>query len=285
MTVLFDRPDRPVESVLHPTDLSEASLTAFHHALALGIRYGARMTLLHAIGRRATDSWPAFPSARDTLARWHAEGGAGSLGERIKQSTISKKEVQIRDPVAACLRHIGRNAVDLVVLATEGRSGLSRLVRPSRAEKLARESRLPTLFVPSGARPFVDGETGAVTLRRIVVPVSRETDAKPAMLLAVRAAALLDDPDLEITLVHIGEGADDAALDLPALPYCRWNLVHRGGAVVEGILTVAEEVDADAVFMTTSWNRPSLVGTDRGVTEAVLSSVGCPVAAVPVEAR
>ena len=65
--------------VLHPTDLSEASETAFHHALAIAIRNGAQFTLLHAIGRRATDSWPGFPRVRDTLAKWRAAGTTAGL--------------------------------------------------------------------------------------------------------------------------------------------------------------------------------------------------------------
>lgn len=181
---------RPVDFVLHPTDLSEASERAFHHALAVSVRLGAQFTLLHAVGRRATDDWSQFPSVRSKLGQWKAAGTMDGLGDRHRQASISKIEVDIRDPVAASLQYIDRNGVDLIVLATTGRRGLARLVRAPRAELLARKSKLMTLFVPDGARVFVDGATGEVTLKRILIPVDPATDPRPAMVRAVNAGPL-----------------------------------------------------------------------------------------------
>jgi nucleotide-binding universal stress UspA family protein len=109
MSLLVDAPDRPVDFVLHPTDLSEASLVAFHHALAISIRYSAQFTLLHAVGRRETDSWPGFPSVRDTLARWRSAGSTHGIEDRIRRSSVTKLEVPIPDPVAACNDYLARN--------------------------------------------------------------------------------------------------------------------------------------------------------------------------------
>ena len=283
MAILFDSDDGSVDFVLHPTDLSEASLTAFHHALAIGIRYGAQFTLLHAVGRRSTDSWPGFPSVRDTLARWRKAGQTTDLEDGIRRSSISKVEVQVRDPVAASLGYIERHAVDLIVMATDDRRGLSRLVRAPRAEKLARESKLATLFLPSGGRTFVSGRTGEVSLERILVPVHPATDPRPAMLFAVRAAALLDDPSLEITLLHVGEGEESAIGDVPQLPYCRWNVVRRAGDVVEQILDLAEALPADAIVMSTAWQKSAARRVRGNVTERVLQGAVCPLAAIPVD--
>ena len=284
MSVLIDTNDVRVNFVLHPTDLSQASLIAFHHALAVAIRRGAQFTLLHAVGRRSTDSWVDFPAVRDTLARWRAFGTTEALEDKIRRSSVSKIEVQIRDPVAASKQYIDGHPVDMIVIATEGRSGLSRLVRASRAEKLARESRLFTLFVPAGGRSFVSGETGEVTLRRILIPVDPATDPRPAMLRAVRSAALLEDPSLEITLLHVGEAEETPMTEAPQLPFCRWSVVRRSGDVVNQILGVAEEIAADAIYMSTSWRRPRVRRREGGVTEGVLSRAVCPVAAVPVDA-
>lgn len=282
MTILFESNEVREDFVLHPTDLSEASERAFHHALAIALRQRAQFTLLHAIGRRATDNWSGFPSVREKVAQWRAAGTLDGLEDRVRQSSVSKVEVDVRDPVAASLEYIERHAVDSIVLATEGRSGLSRLLRPSRAERLARESKLPTLFVPHGSRPFVDGATGELSLGRILVPVDPETDPRPAMLRAVLSAALLDDPSLEITLLHVGDGEEEAVTDVPQLPFCRWHVARRPGDVVEGILCVAEETDADAIYMTTAWSRPSLARRDGSVTERVIAGAPCPVATVPV---
>lgn len=285
MSLVIEAGNRTVGSVLHPTDLSEASLSAFHHALAIGIRHGAHLTLLHAVGRRATDSWPSFPSVRETLARWRAAGHTADVEDGIKRSMISKEEVPIRDPVAASLTWIERHSVDMIVTATGGRAGLARLLRPSRAERLARETMLHTLFVPMGGRPFVCGDTGRVTLRRILVPVSPATDPRPAMLSAVESAALLDDPSLEITLLHVGDGDESLSTDVPRLPYCRWSVMQRSGDVVRGILDAAGEIEADAIYVSTSWSRATPGRVEGGVTERVLAGAPCPIAAVPADPR
>ncbi|MGD8601468.1 MAG: universal stress protein [Gemmatimonadota bacterium] len=285
MSILIEPRDGPVDFVLHPTDLSEASLVAFHHALAIAIRRGAQLTLLHAVGRRATDNWVDFPSVRDTLAKWRRAGTTDDLEERIRRASISKREVQTRDPVAACTEYTGSHSVDMIVLATEGRSGISRLIRASRAERVAREAKLHTLFVPSGSRAFVDGATGEVSLRRILVPIDPATDPRAAMLRAVQSAALLDDPSLEITLLHVDTdgAAETPATEAPELPYCRWIVdIRRGEDVAAVILDAAADTGADAIYMSTGWHRPMLGRGAGGVTEAVLRGAPCPVAVVPV---
>ena len=285
MPILFEQPTggRP-DFVLHPTDLSQASERAFHHALALAVRGGAQFTLLHSIGRRATDNWPGFPSVRSKLAEWKASGGLADVGRSGRRSSVSKVEMEIRDPVAAALDYLERHAVDTIVVATADRSGLSRLLRASRAERLARESKLFTLFVPEGGRYFVDADSGAVELRRILVPVDPRVDARPAMLRAVSLAALMDDPSVEITLLHVDDGRDAVVHDLPDLPFCRWNAVRRSGDSAEEILRLARELEADAVYMSTRWSRTGL-GRDGGnVTERVIEAALGPVGAVPVDA-
>jgi nucleotide-binding universal stress UspA family protein len=282
LSLLFDSGERRVDFVLLPTDLSQASERAFDHALAIAVRYGCHFTLLHAVGRRATDNWPDFPSVRTKLARWRRAGMTAGIEDRIRRSSISKLDVEIRDPVAASKCYIDRNAVDMVVVAIEGRGSLARLIRPSTAERLARETRLFTLFIPAGGRTFVDGATGEVTLRRILIPVDPATDPRPAMIRAVNAAALVENPELEITLLHVTDGEEIRPTEAPELPYCRWNVMQRAGGVVEQILSVADEIDADAIYMSTTWNKAGFGKVAGGVTEAVLAGAPCPVAVVPV---
>ena len=284
MPILFDSSPTQVDFVLHPTDLSEASERAFHVALAIAIRRSAQLTLLHAQGRRATDNWPGFPSVRSKLAEWRGAGTTDGLEERIRRTSISKLEVPDPDPVSASLDYIQQNKVDLIVVATEGRSGLARLVRPPRAEELARRSGAFTLFVPSGGSSFVEPGSGAVSLERILLPVDPATDPRPAMVRAVQAAALMDDPAIEITLLHVGpEGGDDEStpMELPQLPYCRWNVLRRAGDVVEQILCAAADISADAVYMSSGWHEGRRPRGKSGITERVLHGAPCPVAVVP----
>jgi nucleotide-binding universal stress UspA family protein len=51
---------------------------------------------------------------------------------------------------------------------------------------------------------------------------------------------------------------------------------------VDEILGTAEQFGADAIYMSTAWNRAQILRSGHGVTEAVLDDAVCPVVAVPV---
>lgn len=282
MTLLFNSGDSGVRYILHPSDFSEASQVAFDHALSLTIHGGANFTLLHAVGRRSTDNWPGFPSARDRIEQWRIAGSVEGFEDRVRQATITKRSMDVRDPAAAARLFVVKHPTDMLVLATKSGRGLSRLLRPPHAERLARDTKLLTLFVPDIARPFVQRATGDLTLRRILIPVDPATDPRPAMSQAVSVAAMLRNPSLEITLLHVGDGDEGVRTDVPDLPFCRWHVEHRRGDVVREILDTAERTDADVIYMATAWNRAQILGSGHGVTEAVLDSAACPVVAVPV---
>jgi nucleotide-binding universal stress UspA family protein len=279
LSVLIDPGERPVEFVLHPTDLSEASERAFHHALAIALRLGSRFTLLHAASRRGSEG--SFPGVRDTLASWESAGSLEPVADAPPRPRVHKLKMSGKDPVEAVRSYITRNPVDLLVAATEGRSGIARLLRPSTAQRMARDTRLPTLFVPSEGRTFVDGATGEITLRRILLPVDPDTDPRPAMFRAARSAALLRDPNLEITLLHVTDGVAPRMQEAPQLPYCRWIVMERPGQVVEQILATAEELEADAIYMATTWSKGGFGRAEGDVTERVVTGAACPVMAVP----
>lgn len=58
-----------IDTILHPTDFSQASLVAFHHALKAALIAQAQLTLLH-VATGESGELMDFPGVRDTLARW-----------------------------------------------------------------------------------------------------------------------------------------------------------------------------------------------------------------------
>jgi nucleotide-binding universal stress UspA family protein len=161
--------------ILHPTDLSEASQVAFAHALRLATHNKAFLSLLHVC---ADDTkpvpWEDYPSVRETLARWGLlESGARrsdvarQLGLRVEK--VVGYESNVTDAIVGFLRE---RAVDMIVIATEGRTGLPRWIKPSIAEPVAQRANVPTLFVPHGARNCVSLDDGHVTLDNVLIPVA-----------------------------------------------------------------------------------------------------------------
>jgi nucleotide-binding universal stress UspA family protein len=149
-------PNTPfVNSVFHPSDFSAASENAFAHALALALVRKTEFTILHTGG--SGEDWTGFPAVRATLERWGTLEPGSPRSAVFEQLAVRIKKVRLesRNPVEAILHYLAKHPTDLIVLATEGRTGLPSWLQPSVAERVAERSGTKTLFVPDKARGFV----------------------------------------------------------------------------------------------------------------------------------
>jgi len=274
-----------VESVFHPTDFSEGSNLAFAHALAVALLRETDLTILHA-GRDflAEDEWGKFPAVRRTLEAWGCLEPGSPRSAVLEQLNVRVKKVNVRGrrPAAAIYRYVSEHEIDLIVLATEGREGLPGWLKPSVAERVARETKLMTLFVPAGGRGFVNPRDGTIHLSRILIPVAREPSAQPALVYATRLAQIASKP-VELVLFHVGDGPVPA-LAQPVDPQLRFRVEQRSGDVIDEIERAARELDVDMIAMTTDGRDGFLGVIGRGShTERIVRQAPCPVLAVPVE--
>lgn len=273
-----------VTSVFHPTDFSAASGLAFEHALAIAVQCKAELTILHAGAEGlAEDEFEHFPAVRRTLERWgllapfSPESAVfDRLGVRIKK--VSRQQ---RNPIAAVHAYLAEFATDLVVLATEGREGLPAWLKPSVAERVARDTRSMTLFVQEGVEGFVEPAKGAIRLSRVLVPLAHVPDAQPAVASAERVSRLVETP-VEIVLFHVGDDPMPVVGKLQD-PRLRFREERGHGPVVSEIDRAVREIDADLIVMTTDGRDGVLGAMGRGShTERVVRQAACPVLAVPV---
>lgn len=269
-----------VKSVFHPSDFSEASRNAFHHALAVALRRQTRFIVLHAGGSR--DSWLNFPPVRATLEKWGLLEKGSPRSAVFEELKIRVEKVQLGglNPLGATLGYLQKHPTDLIVLSTEGREGLPRWIKPSAAEKLAQKSQTMTLFVPAAARGFVSPEDGSVSLKKILVPVDRTPSPLPALEYATRITRMAEEP-VQIILCHIGDSTTMPALDLPESSHWTWGKEFRRGEVVDSIVQIANQHNVDLIVMATA-GRDGILDALRGsVTEQVLRKSPCPLLAVP----
>lgn len=272
-----------VQSVLHPTDFSDASLVAFDHALALTVRCKGELTVLHAGVEEPDHPFEQFPAVRATLQRWgylDADSLPTAVFERLGVR-VRKISLHNRTPLEAAHRYLDKGDTDLVALATEGRDGLPAWLRPSTAERIARHTRSMSLFVQERARGFVDHASGRLSLSRILVPVARDPDAQTAVIAAVRLAGLASTP-VEVVQCHVGDDPMPP-VTTPKDPRFVFRTQRRHGDVVEEIDRAARELEADLVVMATDGRDGFLGAMGRGShTERAVRQCPCPVLAVPV---
>lgn len=136
------------ETVLVPTDGSEAALDAAKHAYSLGERYGATVHVLSVVEQSENTS---IVGRGDEKLETLREEGSDST-RRIVEGAESRGletvgAVEMGDPDRAILQYAEENDVDVIVMSTNARSGVGRFLRGSVTEKVIRDGEIPVLAV------------------------------------------------------------------------------------------------------------------------------------------
>jgi nucleotide-binding universal stress UspA family protein len=132
-------------------DFSAPSAAALRAAALLARRFNARAIIVHALG----------PSASSRPARGQAAESVGDRADRQFQRAIAAAQaeqcivdriVEPGNPVDVILDQARRVMADLIVMGTNGRRGVERLVLGSVAESVVRRAGCPVLIVKGGIR-------------------------------------------------------------------------------------------------------------------------------------
>jgi nucleotide-binding universal stress UspA family protein len=271
-----------VRSILHPTDLSELSGVALAHALRISLAAKSKLHLLH-VSSHDAQAKAAFPDVRRVLAQW------GLSDEDDAPSTIASKlgievdhtHVRRQEPVQGILNFLGQAECDLMVLATRGGDGFDHWLRGSVSEIASRHSAVPTLFITSKARGFVDQITGEVSIKRVLVPIASSPPPGKAVNAVHRMTKLLTGGAHYIVhFLHVGPSSPV----LPLKPKGRSSIprvIVRSGNVPRTIVDAAIEFEIDFIAMPTAGRRGVLDALRGSTTERVIRHAPCPVFAVP----
>lgn len=267
-------------AIIHPTDFSDLSGNAFVHALKISLATKCKLYIVHVAERSKADEWQAFPHVRETLARWGLADASATTATVFAQLGIAvvKVEITAEDPAGGLWRFFTGHPGGLLVLATRGREGLPRWIRPSVAETMSRRVHTQTLFIPPYSAGFVDEKTGAVELKQVLFPVDHQPSAQAA-LGAIKQFCHALGAQPAIHALHIG--ADAPALSTSANPADTLAVELRTGSIVDNILQAATELKANLIAMPTAGHHGVLDALRGSTTERVLRQAPCPVLAIP----
>jgi nucleotide-binding universal stress UspA family protein len=142
-----------------------------------------------------------------------------------------------------------------------------------------------TLFVPDRGRNCISSETGHLGLRRVLVPVARDTNSRPAIEFASRAAQLVraeEDVPVVISLFHVGRTGPSLDPEYAAdTPDRKFEVNCKEGDVVDEIIAAAEKLQAELIVMTTQGSNSLIDAIKGSKTQQVLRRSPCPILAVP----
>ena len=273
-----------IESILHPSDFSEASEVAFAHALKAALIARSQLTLFH-VSPDMTAEWSDFPGVRQTLERWgllppdSPRSAVPALGIDVR-----KIIAQERNPVSALLHYLDRAPADLIVLASHRHDDVTDWLRKPVAAPVARKAAQATLFVPHGVEGFVSRQDGAVSLQRVLIPVAAAPKPQPALAAAARMVSRLSRPTGTFTLLHVGAAGAMPAVNRPEVGGWQWDSVTKAGDVIDTIVDTARATQADLIVMTTDGRNGFLDAFRGSHSERLLRRSPCPLLVIPERA-
>src|SRR5476651_131525 len=149
-----------IKKILLPTDFSNYSAAATKYACELATKFDAELHLLHTLETHLT-STPNFGFGLDlpknmSESKAAAEKSlAGVLdpkwasGRRVIQAVVEGS------PKVEIIQYARKHNIDLIVLATHGRTGLAHVMMGSVAESVVRTAPCPVLTVRPEGHQFV----------------------------------------------------------------------------------------------------------------------------------
>ena len=278
---MSDRYGISIGRILHPTDFSHGSEVAFTHALRLCCATNGSLAILHVDAEKRHPDWGKYPSVRETLTRWQLLPPQASRTDVADLGVqISKTSIVDDDPADGILHYLERHPADLLVLATHQRHGLDRWMHSTIAGRINNRTDGATLFMPFGHLGFVDEQSGACHLNRILLPVDSDPDPTPAVEVTADLIRALAPGPCEVRLLHIGDSSTQQALHLPAEDKAKWRWVNRLGSPVTAIREEAEQQGVDLIVMTTSGRHGFFDALRGSTTEQIVEHARCPVLAV-----
>jgi nucleotide-binding universal stress UspA family protein len=157
----------PYKRILVPLDGSEFAAFALPHAESLASHLGASLVLAQVVPSAATmaveASLPSTGIGMPTIDPYLVEKQFESVESELinnAAATLNDAATRLREkvpqvetlvlsgsPAEAIVTYAQSEQIDLIVMSTHGRSGLSRLVYGSVAERILHQSTCPVLLV------------------------------------------------------------------------------------------------------------------------------------------
>jgi nucleotide-binding universal stress UspA family protein len=154
-----------VGHILCPVDFSRTADKAMEYAGALAQRFNADLTVLHVIYDPLDITCSHIPHPPLEQLREERIREAERLLERRVHRALgsvprAKIAVVAGPPYARIIRYAREHQVDLIVMGTQGLSGLDRWIMGSTAERVVRTSPCPVVSIRAEAEPRQGGAGG-----------------------------------------------------------------------------------------------------------------------------
>jgi nucleotide-binding universal stress UspA family protein len=141
-----------IRRILFPTDFSEPAEYAWPYALTFAQEFGAEVHLLHVVAPppRLTEAYTVTFDPEGMVQALMVEANAsldGQVEAAKSRGLIFRREVRVGVDYREIIDYAIKHDIDLIVMATHGRTGLAHVLLGSVAEKVVRKAPCPVLTI------------------------------------------------------------------------------------------------------------------------------------------
>jgi nucleotide-binding universal stress UspA family protein len=144
------------ERILFPTDFSESAENALRYAISLAKKYGSKLYVVHVVEPFTyTTDFGIDYSAQYKDLEASAKKLLDEIVVSIKGNNIAVEGAVLSgEPFVEIIKHVKQKHIDLIVMATHGRTGIEHMLLGSVAEKVVRKSPCPVLTIKKTGQTF-----------------------------------------------------------------------------------------------------------------------------------
>ena len=290
-----------IDSILVPTDGSEGARIGARRGIDLAATTGADVHVLSVVDTREIEPSQASneQTERERLLEKDAEVAVDAISGLAKRHLPGRITTAVEEgiPFQTINEYVDTHDIDLIVMGTQGRTGLERVLLGSVAEKTLRTATVPIVTVTPDADV---AEVGDELYENILLPTDGSEGAELAIEWGITLAEVYDAMVHTVYSVDTSRFGDEGRAEFydaleqtgrEALETVRKRAreadLSVAGTIANGpaaraILSYSEEHDADLIVMGThgrSGVRRYLIGS---VTETVVRNADVPVCCVPM---
>jgi nucleotide-binding universal stress UspA family protein len=282
-----------VKNILLASDFSSASDAAASYAKGLALNFRSNVEIAHVFDPSVVTTYMEAVLGLPVKERQHISNESLRRLEREFVAAGIEARTSLPEghrPYVALLKLAREHDTDLIVAGTHSKWGLERLLVGSTAEELIRNSPCPVLTVGPHARQPAEGP---LVFHTIVYATDFSGEAAKA---AVFALSFAQDSGARIYFCYVADSKTTPeqrkALDAPfkaalakmipesTYEWCSPETAVEHGDAAEGILKLANRVNADLIVLGARNASFWLTHIEHGLTPDLLAEATCPVMTV-----
>jgi universal stress protein A len=146
-----------IQHILCPIDFSPPSRNALRYANEFAKAMNAKITAMHVIQPQpiAADINVPYIPPETEMEQAAKDNMAHLIREIVSEGVLVEQVLAFGLPSECIIEQAKKGNVDVIILGTHGRSGISRLLMGSTAESVIRHATCPVLVVKASEKEFI----------------------------------------------------------------------------------------------------------------------------------